>query len=49
MSLSFDKSTPILQNPIKDPARFEWDEVKKIETKSSRKNRLITFQLKTNF
>jgi len=25
------KSTPILQNPIKDPARFEWHEVKKVE------------------
>ncbi len=25
------KSGPVLQNPIKDPARFQWHEVKKVE------------------
>jgi len=25
------RSDPVLQNPIKDPARFEWHEVKKVE------------------
>jgi hypothetical protein len=30
-NITIDKSDPTLQNPIKDPARLQWHEVKKVD------------------